>query len=74
MKKPHIITFQSIGSSELGYLSVAEQNKDVPFEIKRVYWTYYTPQNVERGGHANINKELVLIAVAGTINFGLLQY
>lgn len=67
MKAPYLIQFNSIGSRELGYISVAEQKIDVPFEIKRAYWTYYTPQDIVRGGHANINKELVLIAVAGII-------
>jgi len=64
---PFIIQFSSIGNPTLGYLSVAEQQGDVPFEIARVYWTYFTPQNVNRGGHANIEKELVLVAVAGSI-------
>ncbi|MBY0476803.1 MAG: FdtA/QdtA family cupin domain-containing protein [Chitinophagaceae bacterium] len=65
--KPYIIQFDSIGDTTLGYISVAEQNKNIPFDIKRAYWTYYTPQSVNRGGHANIDKELVLIAVAGII-------
>lgn len=65
--RPYLIHFPSIGSPTLGYLSVAEQLAQIPFEIARVYWTYYTPQNVTRGGHANINKELVLVAVAGSI-------
>lgn len=65
--KPYIIQFDSIGDAALGYISVAEENKNIPFTIKRTYWTYYTPQSVNRGGHANIEKELVLIAVAGTI-------
>jgi hypothetical protein len=65
---PFLIQFPSIGDSTLGYLSVAEQLSAIPFEIARVYWTYYTPQNVSRGGHANMEKELVLVAVAGTIN------
>ena len=67
MNKPSLIEFDSIGSPSLGYISVAEQLKNIPFEIARTYWTYYTPQNVKRGGHANINKELVLVAVAGAI-------
>jgi dTDP-4-dehydrorhamnose 3,5-epimerase-like enzyme len=69
MKKefPFIIQFSSIGNPTLGYLSFAEQQGDIPFEIARVYWTYFTPQNVNRGGHANIKKELVLVAVAGII-------
>lgn len=66
-QKPRILQFSSIGNPSLGYLSVAEQLKNIPFEIARVYWTYYTPQNVTRGGHANIEKELVIVAVAGAI-------
>jgi len=66
-KTPHIIQFNSIGQPSLGYISVGQEFEKVPFQIKRTYWTYFTPQNVTRGGHANIDKELVLIAVSGTI-------
>lgn len=66
-QKPFLIEFPSFGDSLLGYLSVAEQLNDIPFVISRIYWTYYTPQNIMRGGHANIEKELVLIAVSGEI-------
>jgi WxcM-like, C-terminal len=66
-KKPYFIEFNSFGIPSTGYISVAEQLINIPFEIKRTYWTYYTPQSVTRGGHANIDKELVLVAVAGTI-------
>jgi dTDP-4-dehydrorhamnose 3,5-epimerase-like enzyme len=65
--KPNIINFDSRGSSDIGYLSICEELNTIPFAIKRVYWTYYTPQNITRGGHANIDKEMVLIAVAGKI-------
>ena len=64
---PYIINFNSIGSADIGYISIAQEFDKIPFKIKRVYWTYYTPQNVTRGGHANINKELVLVALAGSI-------
>ena len=64
---PFLIRFPSIGDSSLGYLSVADQLGSIPFEIARVYWTYFTPQNVIRGGHANVDKELVLFALAGSI-------
>ncbi|MBL4586803.1 MAG: FdtA/QdtA family cupin domain-containing protein [Flavobacteriales bacterium] len=66
MNRPKLINFNSIGSPELGFISVGE-HPDVPFEIKRVYWTYYTPQSVERGSHAHKNLEQILIAVSGTI-------
>ena len=67
MEQPYILSFPPIGDASLGFLSVAQQLSNIPFKIARVYWTYYTPQDVTRGGHANISKELVLVAVAGTI-------
>ena len=61
-----IIDFPKIGNSIEGYISVAE-NKTLPFEVKRVYWTYFTPESVMRGGHAHHRLELILVAVAGKI-------
>ena len=66
---PKLINFNKIGSSDLGYISVVENDENIPFEIKRVYWTYYTPQDVTRGGHAHYDLEQVIVAVSGTITF-----
>lgn len=68
-KEPQFLSFNKIGSPSLGYISVAENQENIPFDIKRVYWTYYTPQDVTRGGHAHLNLEQVIIAVSGTITF-----
>ena len=65
-KKPYIIEFPKIGNSQLGYISVAE-NENLPFEVKRIYWTFYTPESVERGGHSHFELEQVLVAMAGKI-------
>jgi len=70
---PHIIEFSKIGSQDLGYITVAEEQKNVPFEIKRVYWTYYTPQDVIRGGHAHKELQQIIFAVSGTIEFNTLD-
>lgn len=69
MDKPCIIEFDKIGGSSLGYITVAEQQKNVPFDIKRVYWTYYTPQDVTRGGHAHKELQQLIFAVSGIIIF-----
>ena len=42
---------------------------NVPFEVKRVYWTYYTPNEVLRGGHAHKRLEQMIFAVSGRIVF-----
>lgn len=63
---PEIIQFPKLGSPSLGYISLAE-NETLPFEVKRVYWTYFTPESVERGGHAHLELQQILVAVAGQI-------
>lgn len=67
---PRLITFPKIGIPSLGYISVAE-NENLPFPVNRIYWTYFTPEDVERGGHAHYNLEQILIAVAGKITVGI---
>lgn len=63
---PHLIQFPKIGQSSLGYISIAEK-ENLPFIPKRVYWTYYTPEEVERGGHSHYELQQILVAVAGKI-------
>ena len=70
-KEPHIIDLGAIGESSLGYITVVEELKNIPFEIKRVYWTYFTPNNVIRGQHAHKKLEQVIVAVSGIITFEL---
>jgi hypothetical protein len=65
-KKPFLIDFPKVGNSVQGYISVAENN-NLPFEVNRVYWTYYTPESVHRGGHAHHKLEQILVAVSGKI-------
>lgn len=71
IKTPYIVDLKSIGSVEIGFLTVAEFPSVVPFEIKRTYWTYFTPHNVERGSHAHKELEQLIVAVAGKIEFDL---
>ena len=66
IKEPKIIQFPKFGNSSLGYISLAE-NESLPFEVERIYWTYFTPEDVERGGHCHIELKQILIALAGTI-------
>lgn len=65
--KPKILEFKSHGSSGEGFITVAECEKDIPYAVERVYWTYYTPNNIERGGHAHRDLYQVLVAVSGVI-------
>ena len=68
---PSLIDFPEVGSSALGYITIAEYQKSIPFKIKKIYWTYYTPHNVIRGHHAHKKLEQLIFAVSGVIDFNL---
>ena len=67
--EPKLIDFSKLGDSTLGYITVAEYGKNIPFEIKRVYWTYYAPHDVIRGHHAHKELYQFIIAISGIIEF-----
>ncbi len=67
MKEPHIIEFPQIGRPEIGFISIGETEDRIPFDIKRIFWTYYTPESIIRGRHAHLRTEMVLIAATGRI-------
>ena len=54
-----------------GNLTVAEGLKNVPFNIKRVYWLYDIPAGEGRGGHAHKQIKQLLIAVSGSFHVTL---
>ena len=49
----------------LGNLSIIEQLKQIPFEIKRTYWVYDVPGGCNRGGHAYKENEEFIVALSG---------
>ena len=62
--------FQQHGD-ERGQLIALEGNKDIPFEIKRVYYMYDTGQGVRRGFHAHQSLQQILICIHGSCNIHL---
>lgn len=65
MNSVRMLDFHQFGDDR-GHLVVAEGNKDIPFEIKRVFYIYGSDKKVVRGQHANRKTEFVLINVAGS--------
>ena len=55
----------NIKSDDRGSLIALENLKNIPFEIKRVYYIYDTKPEFDRGGHAHTNLEQVLIMIDG---------
>lgn len=65
MKQYRIIEFKELGD-ERGNLIVAEgAGRDIPFDIKRVFYIHGSDATVVRGNHANRRTEFVLINVSG---------
>ncbi len=51
-----------------GNLSIIEQIKQCPFEIKRVHWIYDVPGGIDRGGHAFKETEEFIVALSGSFD------
>jgi dTDP-4-dehydrorhamnose 3,5-epimerase-like enzyme len=51
-----------------GNLTFIENSKDIPFDIKRIYYLYDIPGGSERGGHAHKNLYQIIISVFGSFD------
>ena len=51
-----------------GSLVALEEGKNIPFEIKRVYYLYDIPSGAERGGHSHIEQQEFLVALSGSFD------
>ena len=51
-----------------GNLSIIEQIKNIPFEIKRVHCVYDVPGGMNRGGHAFKETEEFVVALSGSFD------
>ncbi len=67
MKNAEIITIKTIDTDGMGSLSFFEEDKDIPFQIKRIYYTYNVPTQTKRGGHAHKDLQQILFCTYGKI-------
>ena len=51
-----------------GNLSFVEQEKHIPFRIKRTYWLYDVPGGENRGGHAYRENREFIVALSGSFD------
>lgn len=65
-----LIPLQTHGD-ERGSLVALEEGKNIPFQIKRVYYMFNTKDQVRRGFHAHKALKQVAIAVRGSCRFVL---
>ena len=52
-----------------GKLVSLEGNKNIPFDIKRIYYIFDTLPDQDRGMHAHKNMEQIIIAIDGACQF-----
>ena len=70
MSLTETINFKPLGD-ERGSLVVLESQKNVPFDIKRVYYIFGTKKGVSRGFHAHRNLKQVAVCLTGSCRFVL---
>ena len=54
-----------------GQLSFLEESKELPFDIKRVYWIYEVAEKSTRGEHAHLNSDRILICLHGSVEVSI---
>lgn len=70
MKLAKLINFNVLGDDR-GSLVSLEQHKNIPFDIKRVYYIFDTKPKVSRGFHAHRHLEQIVVCVKGSCRFVL---
>lgn len=58
-------------SDRKGNISVVENGKDIPFNVKRAYYLYDVPGGESRGGHAHKELSQFIIAASGSFTVTL---
>jgi dTDP-4-dehydrorhamnose 3,5-epimerase-like enzyme len=69
--EPYVFEFNTFGTEENGILSIIEGEKNLPFDIKRVYWISKVSAKETRGHHAHIENRQVLCCLNGSITITL---
>lgn len=65
--KPVILNFPKIQDPR-GNLTFLQYSDQIPFEIKRTFWTYDVPGGEIRGGHAYFEQKEIIIALSGSFD------
>lgn len=63
-----IVELDKHHSNRKGNLTVVENGKTLPFDVKRVYYLYDVPGGESRGAHAHRELEQLIVAVSGSFN------
>lgn len=67
MKTSELISLPKIFDPR-GNLTFIQYPNQIPFQIKRVFWTYDVPGGEQRGGHAYKTQNEVIVALSGSFD------
>lgn len=70
MKGYKLLNF-NVYSDDRGNLSSLSNNNEIPFDIKRIYYTWDMPKDAIRGGHAHKELKEVMVCLHGSCDFVL---
>lgn len=57
--------------TEFGDITAINNLKQIPFDIKRIYYLYDVPNKADRGAHAHIELQQLIVAVSGSFEIEL---
>lgn len=66
-----VIELDKHHSDRKGNLSVVENGKTLPFDVKRAYYLYDVPGGESRGSHAHRELEQLIVAASGSFTVTL---
>ena len=55
-----------VQGDDRGQLVALEENREIPFDIKRVFYIYGTQKGISRGNHSHYKTKQFLVAVNGS--------
>lgn len=70
LEKCEVVQLPKVTDSR-GNLTFIEGGQHIPFEIRRVYYLYEVPSDVERGGHAHKALHQLIIPISGSFELHL---
>ena len=66
MNSPRITSLPFTGAEDIGQLVIAE-HENLPFPVRRAYWTFGVPIEKIRGHHAHHKLQQLIIALHGRL-------